>query len=504
MDRRNFVISTAVGAMGLGASNLFSTIAEAAPVLDMSQIPSKDAVWADVKEMNALGARHCGNAAHLTFMKSLEDRLAALGMAINNLDHKSLLYWEPRNIAITAFSGEKLPVGACNRWSAVTGEAGVGGQLVYLGRCEGPSVFTLPLYPDQRSVIKIPDDIKGKIALVEVMANKRPLDILYPKSDIAYYFDADRHAPFPKTQGPNCGNHSVLPVDFEKNLKKAGAIGIIYAWSNIADADAQGRHQIGTTELPSLWVVPSTGAKLKKMAEAGQKVTLTVTAKVVPNAPTRTIVATLPGQSEESIILWTHTDGQNAIEENGGLAILNMMRYFVKLPKEQRERTLHVVASEGHMAEQYVPTSAWIRERPSLCEKAVALVSIEHLGCREWLSNPAANTYEPTGENVVAYTFCPTKAIQEAAIDAGKTQKMGRAVIINTDKHSVTPGMAAYRMAKVPVFGYISVPSYLECDSANGHIAKLSPDLFYDQMLMLTRLVRGLDATPKSVLRPAV
>jgi hypothetical protein len=352
-------------------------------------------------------------------------------------------------------------------------------------------------------VIDIPEDVRGKIALIEVSLNKRPLSLLYPESDIALFIDQDRHEPFPADQGPSASNQSLRPVDLEENLRKAGAAGVIYAWSGVSDAEIQGRAQVGSEAVPSLWVVPSTGAKLKKMAEAGESVTLTVTAEVVPDAPTHTTVATLPGQSDESILLWTHTDGQTAAQENGGVAILAIMRYLAKLPKAQRKRTIHVVMSEGHFAEQYISTRAWITERPELCENAVGLVSIEHLGCTEWLTDPATNTYKPTGKNEIAFSFCPTSGMAAAAVDAVKTQKIGRNVVISTDAHSVTPGMAAYRIAKVPVFGYIIIPNYLMCDDDNGHIDKLDPVLFYEQTLMLTRLVRDLDATPRSILRPA-
>ncbi len=85
------------------------------------------------------------------------------------------------------------------------------------------------------------------------------------------------------------------------------------------------------------------------------------------------------------------------------------------------------------------PPSAWIKERPELCEKAVALVSIEHLGCTEWLSDAEANTYKPSGRNEIAFAFCPTKAVQDAGAEAMKGQKIGREVIISSPAHSVSP-----------------------------------------------------------------
>ncbi|MEJ0022558.1 MAG: hypothetical protein WDN76_03345 [Alphaproteobacteria bacterium] len=181
------------------------------------------------------------------------------------------------------------------------------------------------------------------------------------------------------------------------------------------------------------------------MAEAGTPVTLTVEANIAQNTPTRTIVATLPGMSEESIILWTHTDGPNALQENGGMAVLNMIRYFSKLPKTARKRTLVVVMPEGHFAEQYVPTSAWIKERPELCQKAVALVAAEHLGAREYLKRPVATRTSHPASTKWPSPFCPTTPMQAAAKKAVADQPLGREVVLGTDEYSFTPGIAAWK-----------------------------------------------------------
>ncbi len=48
-------------------------------------------------------------------------------------------------------NGDVIPVGAFSRWCAVTDDAGVTGPLAYVGLCEGPSRFSLSLYPERRS-----------------------------------------------------------------------------------------------------------------------------------------------------------------------------------------------------------------------------------------------------------------------------------------------------------------------------------------------------------------
>ncbi|QWU17895.1 hypothetical protein SAMN04487895_105336 [Paenibacillus sophorae] len=62
-------------------------------------------------------------------------------------------------------------------------------------------------------------------------------------------------------------------------------------------------------------------------------------AEVDHTAGSDTIYAVLPGMNDdETIILNTHTDGPNTCEENGGIALLAMAKYFSQIPKEWRNR----------------------------------------------------------------------------------------------------------------------------------------------------------------------
>lgn len=498
-SRRALLAGMGVAAGAVALEGRFGSKALAQARLDTSLLRSEREIFADVEWLNSLGPRYCGNRAHMRLMQFIEDELVKCGLTLSSIHNNTLQQWLPRNVTLTSKAGP-LPVGAFCRWSMQTGPRGVTAPLHYVGEVKGASRFDWTLYPERRSKLAVPADVRGKIAVVEVNAGMRPLGLMFD-GQIKQMVDKDHGQPFPEFQGPSASNMAFTPDNFEEDLKKAGAVGLIYAWTGLSDDDAQGQSRLGTDAVPSIWVVPSTGAKLKAMAKRGEAVTLTVEADTQANAPTRTIVATLPGMSEESIILWTHTDGPNALQENGGIAILNMIRYLSKLPKTARKRTITVVMPEGHFAEQYVPTSAWIKQRPELVQKAVALIAAEHLGGNEWLSDPVANTYKPSGKHEVAFAFCPTAPMQALAKQALQDQPLGREAIVGTDKFSFTPGIAAWRQAKLPSFAYISIPSYLMADSSNGHIAKLDPKLYYAQLQMLLRLVHAVDSTPTDLLK---
>jgi hypothetical protein len=294
-----------------------------------------------------------------------------------------------------------------------------------------------------------------------------------------------------------------MPRGLASDLQKAGALGIVYSWTNLSDGNAAGQTKMGAWGvLPALWVGRKAGGELRQLAQSNGRVTLTLQANTVPEVPTHTIVATLPGvSSDEIIILWTHTDGNNAIEENGGIAMLNLMKYFSRLPKASRSRTIVCVISEGHYAEQYVPTSAWVKERPDLIEKAVALVSIEHLGCREWIDDPVANTYKSSGRPETGWAFCPTAPLPDIMVDSLKGTNAGKIAVMDSDVHSFSPGMAAYRAAKVPTIAYICTPPYLLAEGPDGHIQKLESRQYHEQVLAFGNVIHRLDKTPRSALK---
>jgi hypothetical protein len=125
-------------------------------------------------------------------------------------------------------------------------------------------------------------------------------------------------------------------------------------------------------------------------------------ADTFPDTATDTVVALLPGASnDEAIILNTHTDGPNATEENGALGLVALAKYFSKISRADRRRTLVFPMTTGHFAGPWVPSiRGFIQKHPDLIKKTVAAVTVEHLGCREWLDEDAASgaiRYRDTG-----------------------------------------------------------------------------------------------------------
>lgn len=505
ISRRKFVgyaaKSTALIASALETGQLFAAGSDT-PV-NLKLFPSERSVWDDVVYMNNLGVRFSGSPAHTKFVKFLEDGLISLGMKLDPIPHTSLVRWDlcryALSIASGPQSGKELRVGFCGRYGETTGEQGVTGELIYCGKAEVPQVFSYTKN-GPRSMPSVPPNVRGKIALIEVNAAPWPYGEMW-KGHVRGVYNSSGSTLLPAVQKTAAAYTAArLPMDFKENLQRAGAIGVVFAWSNLADDDASGQLKVDMAVIPELWVGQTAGRELKELAAKGGQVKLIVDADTVSNVPTHTTVATLPGQSDETILLWTHTDGNNAVEENGGVAILNLMKYFSRLAPSDRKRSITCVLSEAHFNEQYISTSAWMKERPDLVRKAVAEVTIEHLGCGEWVDDPESNSYKATGERELAFAFCPKDPMSDVMLEALKGTNSGKTAVIDTDLNAFTPAILGYRISKIPTIVFIAAPPYLLSQGPHGHIEKLSSRQFHEQTIALAKVIHRLHRIPKSEL----
>ncbi|MBU0995341.1 MAG: hypothetical protein KJ737_22825 [Proteobacteria bacterium] len=92
------------------------------------------------------------------------------------------------------------------------------------------------------------------------------------------------------------------------------------------------------------------------------------------------IFGILPGMTEEIIVLGVHSDGQNAVEENGSVMLLEIAEYLSKIPVECRRHTFALVFPTSHMAASSSwEAVGWALRHPEIMNRAVAFVAPEHV-----------------------------------------------------------------------------------------------------------------------------
>lgn len=140
---------------------------------------------------------------------------------------------------------------------------------------------------------------------------------------------------------------------FNSNTRavQMGAAAIV----NIMAVPGNGQFQPegGVGEIPQFTLSQDEGFALRDRLDKGEKVVMHVSLDVPPiaSSPTEYTIATLPGASDEQIVVMTHTDGyfQAAMDNAAGMAsALEIARFYAAKPQAQRPRTMRFIQFPDH------------------------------------------------------------------------------------------------------------------------------------------------------------
>jgi hypothetical protein len=442
-------------------------------------LPSEKEIWEQQVWMAKLGPKYTGNRAHAEFVEFLATEMKKIGLDVAR-ERYTLPRWDARHWSL-AVNGKAEKVTSYFPYSGQTAAAGVSGALVFAG--------TNPKFDL--------NNLQGKVVLLECPTNVRNWAdeyrawSVYPPTET-----------FPSSIRPARG-----PVNDLTQFAKAGAVAAILAWTDISDANAADQYSPFSRPpqgIPGLYVGREAGARLKALTGSGAKATVVLEADVFPDTPTDTIVATLPGaSSDEVIIVNTHTDGPNATEENGALGILALMKYFAKIPRSERRRTIVCPLTTGHFAGPWVPSiRGFIQKYPDVIKKAVAAITVEHLGCLEWMDD-ASMQYRATGKEEWSVAITPSQPMADALARALPGSDARRTGIVNPVKGGFLGEGSALSRAGIPTIGYIPQPNYLLAGPKDGCIEKLSPRLMHAQIQVFARTIHNIDVMSAIELKKA-
>jgi len=509
-SRRKFMqwaaSASALAAVPAPGANLLPLLSEGlGSELRPGLLPTQKEVWDWQVWMAKLGPKYTGNPAHITFVDFLETQLKAAGLDVTR-DHFTLPRWDAHrwSIHVSPSSGAsfEIPVTSYFPYSGTTPAEGVTGEIAFAGNTHSPNYAGL----------------EGKIAYADCPSASRAFGQwyapwgLYP-SDMTFPAVSERQGWAPDLPGPAGAPAGGVPTaaggangglgDFQKS----GALAVILGRIDISDANAADQYApFGRAfqNMPCLYVGHNNAAKLRGLAGSGAKATVVLEATVTPDSPTDTLIATLPGMtSDEVIVVNTHTDGPNATEENGGLGVLALAKYFAGIPKAQRKRTIVFVLATGHFASSYVPSiRGFIKNHPDVIQKTVAAVTVEHLGCLEWKDDDAFN-YRATGQNELNLTISPHKStadIMLAALQGSSAKRTAVVRLASPDARFFGEGNAL-SAAGIPTVAHIPIPDYLCAGPQNGCIEKLSAELMHDQIKVFANVIQQMDSMTTTQLK---
>ncbi|HET9732503.1 MAG TPA: hypothetical protein VFP54_07500 [Acidimicrobiales bacterium] len=510
LSRRRFLALGAAAGAALGTAPTSRASAATTPSLAS---PSELSRW--LRVMANGGPRFTGTRAHNSYIDFLDTQLSGIGLRTHR-DRQHFTRWTVRSWGLDLqHPAEKLTAASYYSYSGATPPGGITAELCYCGVLPPPSLPGNPLYLAATSVaaqaalaqanagvvdrlVQDSGGVTGRIAVVDVpLPPPTPFGSLY--ADMSYLYDPAG------TLGPTAdfkraGLLLLLPT--LNAFAAAGALGVIFVVdASAANAAGQYAPFIEPLQgLPALLVDRDTGARLRSAAGTRRKATMVLDAHLQPNTPSDTLWAELPGATDEVIIVNTHTDGPNVAEENGGLALVSLARYFSKLPTSGRRRGLVFLAATGHFAAELKSTNGWVADHQDLVSRAAAGLCLEHLGSREWLDDPLAG-YRPSGLPEPALVFHSQTPIVDYGIQATDAAALDRTAFLRPLGATFLGEGAALHEAGVPTLGFIPLPNYLLSFSDNQHLDKVDPRLMSRQIAWAARLIRMVDPVPTAALK---
>jgi hypothetical protein len=427
-------------------------------------LPSADQLWEWQKQLAAWAPCLTGSTSHNAWVDWLEGRLKVAGIEPHRQAFR-FPYWQPHSYGLW-LDGKAIHATGYRPYSGPTSPDGITAEMAYAGHA-----------PDLDL-----SGVAGKIVLLHVARTGEP------------------------TGGEPTSLFSGIIVPDPKLLQKAGAKAIVHIWNGFSDANVEWQMEPffgGPTPIPTVWVGQATGERLRAAA-ANAKLKLVLDATVHPDTPSDTVWGVLPGAGDEVVVVNTHTDGCNAMEENGGLAVTSLAWALSKIPKAERKKTYVFLMTTGHFSQGYIDgAGSWQKANPALMARTVACVTCEHLGARDW--RDVGGVYKDTGRFALGRAFVWTKPMAQLfkeAVAVTQAPHMEPADPADNPTHWFPGEGSPFWRAGVPTIGYIPLPEYLMSQPPKGgEIEKLDKARLHQEIVVFARTLERIDGMSKAEIR---
>ena len=183
---------------------------------------------------------------------------------------------------------------------------------------------------------------------------------------------------------PSVFTQSATLVDSLKRAQQNGAAAILVSLAIPGNVTAQMNSNSPLT-VPGFCIGMEDGAKLRGAIEAAQegtvpKIHIALDAGMVEGLKSANIWGTLPGMTDENILVISHMDSyfEGASDNASGIAtMLSLAEFYSKIPKSQRKRTITFVGTGAHHAGS--PGTAWMHENMQpFFAKTALILNCEH------------------------------------------------------------------------------------------------------------------------------
>src|SRR3954454_13860942 len=462
---------------------------------------------AGLRKMNAflgpLGARPTGSPEQAAYVDWIRRQVKSIpGVRLTEQRFTINRWTEGTNSLRVRIDGKAttLPVAGAIPYTLPTGADGVAGDAAFI--------------PDDQAITA--DNARDRVVVRPAPAGSVPLyDFLLPVVSWETYDPASTFDPTGNFYGDFI-NYNARVADL-RAAAAAGAKGILFV------KDLPRRQLIGHYEpyegsawkVPGMFLGADEGKTITDAIAAGRRTSIRLIERAsLRKVQTPSLQAVLPGGSPQRIVVDSHTDGTNAVEDNGPVAMVAMLRYFASLPVECRPRTLQFAFSTAAFSQRVARPDVRHGGAGQLAEQldrdydqgtVSAVVVLEHLGAREYEAVPRKDggpgqQLASTGRRSIQFIgVTPSPSLVGAVDGVVRKYDMQRSILLQgadapggtVPQHCSFGGEGTpYNVHLLPTIGFISAPQSLY-DPA-FELEGIDFDVMHSEVLGFTELINRM------------
>jgi hypothetical protein len=421
------------------------------------------------RALDNFGVRPTGGPNHVRYVNWLERRLGEIpGVEVNSLRYR-FHRWQARSASLrVTLGGRQLTIQPAGPvpYSKPTSANGPAAPLVYL-----------PASTDITAA-----NSAGKLVVRDLAGGTLPNAAF---GAVAWsIFDPKN------TLDPN-GVYkrdwlNPQPTEDMEAAGRAGATGVLFV-HEFPRSQVRGHYRPYEGihwKVPGLHLGVDEGERLKQAIAGGTAGPgrIALVAQIRRRAPTRTLVGKLAGPGKRRVVVETHSDGVNALWDNGSVPILAIARYFSSLPRRCRPGPMEFVLTTAHLYQRLDGHSHGAGDElyARVLDKAydrgtVGLVlALEHLGAYQWDAVPRAGgrpgyDLRRTSQSEPSTTFVTESPFLVSTLErAIKRRDVERSLLLKgtslPDNSHVPPYCSfggegtPYMRHLIPTVGFIAAP----------------------------------------------
>lgn len=348
-------------------------------------------------------------------------------------------------------------------------------------------------------------DVKGKIALYPVEFRERISHQVY-KRIAEWYYDPENTF-LVKKQAPvfNVEGNAVMDYAVE-----SGALGFIGIITGSPDPDlyeyfmpADGR----VRPIPGVHISEKSGDEIRTLMEHGHVRAALVSKVLLEPFVSHNIVGSLPGKSDDWVIIGTHHDAPflGAVEDASGIAmVLAQAAYWSSIPADERPHNLLFLVNSGHICGV---TGCWtfVKEHEALLDNVVLEIHLEHIAL-EYENRDGK--FVPTGYKQPLWWYTSeSSTLLQLVKKAIMAEDVDRSYIfmpdaLNKKKGVPTSDGAFFHLYNVPLVNVVSGPAYLFTPADT--LDKVDKDSLVPVTQAVIRIIKGLNGVTAEQIRSEI